>query len=247
MVKAMENQTCTSCENICEPGEELCRTCRILETGSKETLKADPDFRQKSARARLFGDDSVPHATAMPREVETIRRTKPESISGKFTLVKKVGAGGAGEVWKAWDESIHRWIALKFLKNEEEINIQLFQREARMVGGLNHPHIIPIYEMGILGEHHYIAMQFVEGTTLREFVRMETSLVVGLIRDAAIALQYAHENDVVHRDIKPSNFLVEEHGSTRSSDTPSRHSKAGHHLYVADFGLAKQVSVESSL
>ena len=61
MVEAMGNQTCKSCENECEAGEELCRTCRILETGAEETLKVKPkpaDFRQKSARARLFGDES---------------------------------------------------------------------------------------------------------------------------------------------------------------------------------------------
>jgi serine/threonine-protein kinase len=78
--------------------------------------------------------------------------------------------GGAGEAWRAWDDSIHGWIALKFLNNLEEVNIQLFQREARMVGQLSHPHIIPIREMGVSGEQHYIALRFVDGKTLREYL-----------------------------------------------------------------------------
>ncbi len=269
---SVSDKPCPSCGELLALKDGICAMCRPKQADSREPSRKkppseepDPGKISPGSIARKVADGlkeeppqpfqetfEIQENTGLapgpvPRVVETARRIRPESVFGKFTLVEKVGVGGAGEVWKAWDKGIDRWVALKFLKNEEEINIQLFRREARMVGRLNHPNIIPIHEMGVFGKHHYIAMQFVEGTTLREFIRRDPHLVAGLVRDAAEALQYAHENDVIHRDIKPTNFLVGEQTSTLPLDSPSRRSGKSYHLYVADFGLAKQVFVASSI
>ncbi|MDP6959741.1 MAG: protein kinase, partial [Planctomycetota bacterium] len=195
----MSDPSCQNCGAVAKLENGLCFNCRLLQAGSQETMKEETSFEGLQNPRLISPDDLVrrvagglkepnsdsfqetfqspdisDHTPApVPSTVETARRERPESVSGKFTMVEKVGTGGAGEVWKAWDESIHRWVALKFLKNEEEFNLQLFRREARMVGRLSHPHIIPIHEMGILGKHHYIAMKFVEGATLREYVRQD--------------------------------------------------------------------------
>ncbi|MBI2900752.1 MAG: tetratricopeptide repeat protein [Planctomycetes bacterium] len=147
---------------------------------------------------------------------------------GKYVRVAKLGAGGMGEVWKAWDTELRRWVALKFLKDPEEF--ARFRREAQTAATLNHPGIAAVYE----SRENFIAMQFVDGQTLATFPRDDRRLLVGLIRDAALAVHAAHEQGVIHRDLKPENLMVEK--SERSL-----------RVYVMDFGLAKPTKVDSAL
>jgi hypothetical protein len=167
----------------------------------------------------------------VPREVE---EALPSARFGKFVRTEKLGAGGMGEVWKAWDTELNRWVALKFLKGGDDEEIARFKREAQTAGALSHPNIAAIHEVGQAHERHYIAMQYIAGQTLKSFPRSDVRTVVGLVRDAAGALQYAHEQGVIHRDVKPENLMVV--------------SRAGsHHLYVMDFGLARTVEGEKSV
>jgi serine/threonine-protein kinase len=140
---------------------------------------------------------------------------------GPYVALTRLGAGGMGEVWKAWDTELRRWVALKLLHPGGEI--ERFKREARLAGRLAHPHIAAVYQVGESDTRHFIAMQFVDGRTLRAARPAEPREVVRLIRDAARAAAFAHRGGVVHRDIKPENLMV----------------TAAGHLYVLDFGLAR--------
>ncbi len=164
----------------------------------------------------------------LPPEVEEAAK-EVANTAGKYVRVKRLGTGGMGEVWRAWDRELRRWVALKFLRGEDPGEVARFEREAQTAAKLSHPNIAAVYEVGH-GERPYIAMQLVEGQTLVTFPRDDRKVLVDLLRDAALAVQYAHERGIVHRDLKPANLMVE-----------------GSRVTVLDFGLAKQSSVDSSL
>ncbi len=157
---------------------------------------------------------------AIPRE---IAEAPPGARFGKFVTAQRLGAGAMGEVYKAWDTQLNRWVALKFLKGGDEEEIARFQREAQVAGKLAHPNIAAIFEVATEAGRHFIAMQFIDGTTLK--AKGDVRRSVGWIRDAALAVQAAHEMGVVHRDLKPDNLMVDKEGR----------------LFVTDFGLARQV------
>jgi tetratricopeptide (TPR) repeat protein len=171
----------------------------------------------------------------LPAEVKAAE-ADPANRLGKYVRVSRLGAGGMGEVWSAWDRDLARWVALKFLKHDEPGELARFQREAQTAARLSHPHIASIYEVGETNGKAFIAMQLVTGRTFAKFPRDRVRALVELVRDAALAVQYAHEQGVVHRDLKPANLMVE---------TPAGGGQP--RVYVMDFGLAKQTAVESSL
>ncbi len=146
-----------------------------------------------------------------------------------YQVLSLLGAGGMGEVYLAQDTSLGRKVALKllppaFTRNQERV--RRFEREARAVSALNHPNILTIYEVGIVGETHFIATEFIDGQTLRERLRdgrLELSEALDLAIQTASALVAAHEAGIVHRDIKPENVMVRPDGLIK----------------VLDFGLAK--------
>ncbi len=124
-------------------------------------------------------------------------------IAGKFVCHEKLGDGGMGEVWKAWDRAFDRWVAIKFLKGTDEHELARFRREAQMAGRLSHPNIAAVHEVGVDEGRHYIALQYVDGRTLAQFARRDRRLVARLLRDAARAVAYAHAQGVIHRDLNP--------------------------------------------
>ncbi len=146
---------------------------------------------------------------------------------GQFVLTQLLGRGGFGEVWKAWDADIGRWVALKFILGGDE-QLTRFRREARLAGGLTHPAIAAIYAVGDHDGRAYIAMQFVDGVTLRP--NADPRITARRLRDAALAVHYAHERGILHRDLKPENLM-------RSGDA----------VFVMDFGLAREVDHGSTL
>ncbi len=149
---------------------------------------------------------------------------------GKFERKERLGAGGMGEVWKAWDTELNRWVALKFIKTADEQDLARFQREARTTAALQHPNIVAIYEVGEQDQQPFIAMEFVEGRTLAGW-QIEPRRAAGWIRDAALGLQAAHDAGVIHRDLKPANLMVDKAGRVR----------------VMDFGLARQAASGSTM
>ena len=147
-------------------------------------------------------------------------------IISHYRLEEIIGRGGMGIVYRAYDQNLYRSVALKFLPEElatDEDAHARFRREARAVASLDHPNICPIYEFGECEEHPFIAMQLLEGATLREHLaagRFRLTKVAGLGAAIQVArgLKSAHENGVVHRDIKPANIFITDKGRVKILD-----------------------------
>ena len=152
------------------------------------------------------------------------------SIVGKFRVEVFLGRGGGGDVWRAWDTELKRFVALKFLKGSDEEELARFRREAQTAAQLNHPNIAAVYE----AHERYIAMQLIEGQTLQAHPRTDVRSLAEIVRQAAVAVQAAHERGVIHRDLKPANLMV-----TGRAEAP--------HVYVMDFGLAKSTEIGSEI
>ena len=158
---------------------------------------------------------------------------EPGKILGdRYEIIQKIGAGGMSIVYKAKCNKLQRFVAIKVLREEfvkDEAFVQKFKSEAFSAGGLSHPNIVSIYDVGQEDDLHYIVMEFVEGQTLKEYIEqngpLSSTQTLEYGMQIVSALRHAHNKQVIHRDIKPQNILI-------------THDQM---LKVADFGIAKAV------
>jgi len=159
-----------------------------------------------------------------------------ESLGG-YRILEPLGTGGMAEVYKAYQPSMDRYVAIKVIKPEkvqDETFLERFRREARAVSRLEHLHILPVYDYGQDRGRHYLVMRYMDWGTLKDRMAqgpMPLPDVVRISSQVGNALAYAHRRDIYHRDIKPSNILMDEEGNA----------------FLTDFGVAKMMEVSVQL
>ncbi len=151
-------------------------------------------------------------------------------ISDRYEIIDKVGSGGMADVYKARDQRLNRFVAIKVLKPEyssDKSFVNKFRAEAQSAAGLSHPNIVNVYDVGDDSGLHYIVMELVEGITLKRFIerkgKLEVKEAVGIGIQIAQGMEAAHDNRIIHRDIKPQNIIISRDGKVK----------------VTDFGIAK--------
>jgi serine/threonine protein kinase/Tol biopolymer transport system component len=159
------------------------------------------------------------------------KKLEANAVISHYRIVSKIGEGGMGEVFLAEDTKLNRKIALKILPAEfaaDKERMRRFVQEAQAAAALNHPHIAHVYEIGETDSTHFIAMEFVDGTTLRDMIhreRTELKRILKYLTQVAEGLAKAHAAGIVHRDLKPENIMISRDGYAK----------------ILDFGLAKLV------
>jgi serine/threonine protein kinase len=255
-------------EKAPEQAEYACRSCG----------KAVPFLFAKMATAvkEALEEASREHDLELPDEVRQAAAHASKSF-GKYILLKEIGRGGAGIVYKAWQQDLNKIVALKILPHESDTaagvktpfgdveDVKRFYNETRAHADLSHPNIVPILDFGTVDNHFYYTMKYIEGVTLDGVVRegideraFQTTFIGGaagtaaperretarivkgkgmplrkaleIIRDVALAVDYAHQHGVHHRDIKPANIIIDR----------------GAAPWLMDFGLAKVTKIGDS-
>jgi serine/threonine protein kinase len=183
-------------------------------------------------RERLFGrkkkeeDDAIVHPSDAPGVEEKDRST---GTIGKYEIVEKIGSGGFGTVYKAWDPVIKRHVAIKTCEVGSKDIRNRFLREAQLAGGLQHPNITLVYEFGFEGDVPYMVQEFLSGEDLDRLIKRNAPLPLQdklrILIGVVFGLEYAHKAGIMHRDVKPANVRVLDNRSVK----------------IMDFGIAKSV------
>lgn len=151
-------------------------------------------------------------------------------LGDRYEIIDRVGTGGMADVYKARDQRLNRYVAIKILKQEYSNDVKFvskFRGEAQSVAGLSHPNVVNVYDVGEDDDLYYIVMELVEGITLKKFIekkgKLDVNEAVGIGVQIAQGMQAAHDNNIIHRDIKPQNIIISKEGKVK----------------VTDFGIAK--------
>jgi TolB-like protein len=182
-------------------------------------------------------DHDAAGPTPLPREGHSERAAKVFPEFGDYELLEEIGRGGQGVVYRAHQKSLNRTVALKVIALGSwatQTHLKRFRREAEAAASLEHPSVVPIYEVGERDGQCYFSMKFIEGGQLDEVVKREPMPIRGaaqLIAKVARTVEYAHEHGILHRDIKPGNILVDANGEP----------------HLTDFGLARLLDTQSSV
>jgi WD40 repeat protein len=224
-----------------------------------ELLRRYPDLADG---LRLFFEDQdhfVTLAVAMPRPEAAAEGAAPcpapLGCVGNYELLEEIASGGMGVVYKARQRTANRVVALKMIRAGQfagRDEIQRFRLEAEAIGNLDHPNIVPIYEVGEHQGQPYFSMKLVEGGSLAQCLRLSPSIPIGerveLMVKVARAVHHAHQRGILHRDLKPDNILLAPaSGDGPGGERPPPESGAGWVPVVTDFGLAKRIADVGSL
>ncbi len=204
---------------------------------------------EKRERQGKQGETTETIRVDLPEDAARVAKDPTRQFAGgKYLLVQEVGHGGMGVVWKAWQTDLKRYVAVKVLIGTmwTDVELKRFYREAQLAASLSHPNIASIYELGAHEGKHYMVMEFVEGDSLarlmtpimnksgtqRAMKQLPARKAIEILRDSALAVDYAHTKKIIHRDLKPHNIMVQ---------------KADGRVFVMDFGLAKPIRKEDSI
>jgi len=202
--------------------DTLARLARELGLEDEDWLPRDPSASDAGDETEMQGGD--------PFEVF------PVPGWDRYEFIDFIGRGGMGDVFKARDPRLGRFVALKFLRRDDPDQVQRFLREAKVQAKVEHENLCPVYEVGDAMGHSYIAMQYVAGGSIKEIGDLvDLRQKVAIMVDVADALHAAHQAGLIHRDIKPANILVDL--------TPD----GAWHPYVVDFGIAREVDTPNEL
>ncbi len=226
---------CSELELRSERGDTIDPTQYLAEfSGRSDQVEAA--FRQIAANARTQDHQQATENSDATPSSWTSQSAEGQQC-GSYRLIHEIARGGMGVVFKAYDKKLQRTVALKMILDRNLASteaIQRFYAEAEMAAGLDHPGIVPVFDVGSHDDHHFYVMGYVEGPTLAQDVKDRTyspQESARLIIELAQAVHYAHQHDVVHRDLKPGNVLLCKDGQAR----------------ITDFGLAKRTNRPSSL
>jgi tetratricopeptide (TPR) repeat protein/tRNA A-37 threonylcarbamoyl transferase component Bud32 len=239
----------TPLEETTAGGETLAHTSRAAPAMPLgETQRASPGTATTSHEETVANSSAFElgsQLAATPAGTSSGPAPRRESVApgmkvryiGDYETIAVLGQGGMGVVFKARQISLNRLVALKMIRNAEfagEDQVRRFQNEAEAVATLDHPGIVPIYEVGTYEDQRYFSMKLVEGQGLDkklEELAKDPRIAARVVADVADAVNHAHQRGILHRDLKPANILLDSQG----------------HTHVTDFGLAKRIEEDAGL
>lgn len=216
-------------EALLEQHPELC--AQLEEALASSQLSQDSIDREGLAATIILPSDAAGSAA----RDHTSSAATPVSNFGDYELFEEIGRGGMGIVYKARQSKLGRTVALKMILAGElagPADVRRFRAEAEAAAKLDHPHIIPVYDVGECHGRHFFSMAYVEGPTLDHVLKMHplpAESAAEIVRKVALAVHYAHDRGIIHRDLKPPNILIDPNGEPK----------------ITDFGLAKLRDVQS--